>query len=430
MKIACLIPGGLGGTQKAGWLFAQGLARLGHKVVGYAGKGPLVPENPENGLSVEIIADERDSFPAIADGGFDALHVHMPGYHIRHPIYPFLKSLGKKRPRVVETNVFGRLQDGRADPVTDFRLFISMASACQAASRRGKPLASLVQCNVARYPVCPEPMIPSEKRKLARQMLGVMDDEVLGLRLGRADPSKWTDFECSVSQNLRQTGSKIFKLLTIEPPPGLRSRIERGDFGPGIITRDEEQQAGHIATLIGASDLIFHCARFGESFGYAIAEGMAAGKPVITLTTPYGDNAQVELVENGITGFVCCSAEGATAALARLVQDPARRESMGAESKNRILALADFESECKILDAAIRDDQPALRARWEEVISFAEQFPKREWNVIEQSHADWIINSPKITAREHAHCSRMKFKKRLGMLRADLRAIIGLPSYK
>jgi hypothetical protein len=126
VKIACLIPGGLGGTQKAGWLFAEGLARLGHEVVGYSGRGPFVPEKPGCRLTAQIISDERDAFPAIADGRFDALHVHMPGYYIRHPIYPFLKGLGKRRPRVVVTNVFGWLQDWRANPVTDYRLFISI----------------------------------------------------------------------------------------------------------------------------------------------------------------------------------------------------------------------------------------------------------------------------------------------------------------
>ena len=204
MKIACLIPGGLGGTQKAGWLFADGLARLGHQVVGYSTRGPFVPENPVLGLSVEIIANECDSFPAIADGRFDALHVHMPGYYIRHPIYPFLKSLGKKRPRVVETNVFGWLQDWRANSVTDYRLFISMTSAWQAANRAGKALSSLANCSVARYPVFPAPVFSAEERQKMRHELGFDDDDIVALRFGRPDAAKWTDWECAATMRVRR----------------------------------------------------------------------------------------------------------------------------------------------------------------------------------------------------------------------------------
>jgi hypothetical protein len=163
-----------------------------------------VPVHPVQGLSVEIIANECDSFPAIADGRFDALHVHMPGYYIRHPIYPFLKSLGKKRPRVVETNIFGWLQDWRANSVTDYRLFISMTSAWQAANRAGKALSSLANCSVARYPVFPAPVFSAEERQKMRHELGFDDDDIVALRFGRPDAAKWTDWECAATMRVRR----------------------------------------------------------------------------------------------------------------------------------------------------------------------------------------------------------------------------------
>ena len=54
-------------------------------------------------------------------------------------------------------------------------------------------------------------------------------------------------------------------------------------------------------------DVFIHGARVGETFGCVIAEAMANKIPVVTLSTPRGKkaNAQVELVEHGITGFVC-----------------------------------------------------------------------------------------------------------------------------
>ena len=429
MKIACLIPGGLGGTQKAGWLFADGLARLGYQVVGCSSMGPFVPEDPVQGLSVEIIDNECDSFPAIADGRFDALHIHMPGYYIRHPIYPFLKSLGKKRPRVVETNVFGWLQDWRANPFTDYRLFISMTSAWQAANRAGKALSSLTNCSVARYPVFPAPVFSADERLKMRHELGFGDDDIVALRFGRPDAAKWTDWECSATMQVRREGGKKLKLLVMEPPAELKQRIASGEFGDGIVVHEVESSPARMAAMVDACDIIFHAARFGESFGYSIAEGIAAGKPVITRTIPWADNAPVELVEHGTTGFVCCSLEGMTQALHLLVADQEMRDSMGEAGRERIHRLATPEKECQVVAAALAGDEEALRNRWSEIIEFARTIPQREWNVIEKTHPQLLENASALLDRETRYASRYKARKRLSAIRADLRSLLGKTAY-
>lgn len=430
MKIACLIPGGLGGTQKAGWLFAEGLARLGHDVVGFSNGGPFVPSNPPAGLSIETINNECDSFPAIVAGRFDALHLHMPGYYIRHPIYPFLKSLGKKRPRVVETNVFGWLQDWRANPVTDYRLFISMTSACQAAQRAGKRLPSLRNCSVARYPVQKSPLFTPEERKRTREELGLKDEDVVALRLGRPDAAKWTDLECDATRDVRRAGGHQLKLIVIEPPEELKNRIASGQFADGIIVRKVEDSPEHVARLVDAADIIFHAARFGESFGYAIAEGMAAGKPVITRTTPWGDNAQVELVEHGTTGFVCGSEEGLAAALRLLLEDQNLRENMGAAGRQRILQLSDPAREIQVLSAAITGDDKFLIDRWRGILDFHRSFLVREWSIIEKTHPGSICNSKEVLHREMRSSRRKQLIKRLSYLRADIRSLTGMAAYR
>ena len=429
VKIACLIPGGLGGTQKAGWLFAEGLARLGHEVVGYSAKGPFVPEHPVKGLSVEMVANECDSFPAIADGRFDALHIHMPGYYIRHPIYPFLKSLGKKRPRVVETNVFGWLQDWRANPVTDYRLFVSMTSAWQAANRAGKTLPSLANCSVARYPVFPAPVSSPSERERMRQQLGFGDDDIVALRFGRPDAAKWTDWECDATMQVRRDGGEKLKLLVMEPPAELKQRIMSGQFGDGIVVRSMEASPSRTAAIVDACDIIFHAARFGESFGYSMAEGMAAGKPVITRTIPWGDNAPVELVEHGGTGFVCCSLEGLTVALRLLASDQELRNSLGKSGRDRIHSLSTPDSECLVVAAALAGDEESLRHRWSEILEFARTLPQREWNVIEKTYPHRFQDATALVRREVKYASRYKAKKRLSAIRADLRSLLGHPAY-
>jgi len=379
---------------------------------------------------VETIQQDSDAFCHIADGKFDALHTHMPGFYTKDPLHDFLRRLGPKRPRVVETNVFGRLQDRRADGVTDFRLFISMTSACQAASRKWKTVRSLDHCNVARYPVLPAPVFSQQARSEIRKELGVAEEEVLALRLGRPDPAKWTNFECLSTKSLLSGCHGRLKLLLIEPPKDLRGRVEQGEYGRGIIVRDLERDPSTVARLIDACDVIFHAARFGESFGYAIAEGMAAGKPVITRTTPYGDNAQIELVENGVSGFVCCSEEGAVAGLKCLVENDELRASMGQSAKDRILSLADYQTECQILEAALSHNTAVLSSRWKRVIEYSDAFKERQWDVIEKTHAKRVPNALSILSRERSYSRRQELRKALGGVRAEIRALLGLPSYK
>ncbi len=54
-------------------------------------------------------------------------------------------------------------------------------------------------------------------------------------------------------------------------------------------------------------DVFIHGSRIGETFGCVIAEAMANGIPVVTLSTPQRKkaNAQAELVQHNVTGFVC-----------------------------------------------------------------------------------------------------------------------------
>ncbi|MEI6704525.1 MAG: glycosyltransferase, partial [Deltaproteobacteria bacterium] len=224
-------------------------------------------------------------------------------------------------------------------------------------------------------------------------------------------------------------GGKNLKLLAMEPPAELKQRIISGEFGDGIVVHEVESSPVRMAAMVDACDIIFHAARFGESFGYSMAEGMAAGKPVITRTIPWGDNAPVELVEHGTTGFVCCSLEGMTQALHLLVADQELRNAMGAAGRDRIHRLASPERECRILAAALGEDAEVLRTRWSEILEFAQTLPQCEWNVIEKTHPQLFEDAPALVHREKKYTSRYKARKRLSAIRADLRSLLGRPAY-
>jgi glycosyltransferase involved in cell wall biosynthesis len=70
-----------------------------------------------------------------------------------------------------------------------------------------------------------------------------------------------------------------------------------------------------------------------EGFGLAVAEAMAAGRPVVAAR----GGALLELVADGETGLLVepRDAPGMRAAVERLLGDPALRERLGAEARRR-----------------------------------------------------------------------------------------------
>jgi glycosyltransferase involved in cell wall biosynthesis len=298
----------------------------------------------------------------------DILHAHAPGFpHPGDVLGEALSSLGRKIP-VVQTNIFGRLENPREDAWTDFRLFISWTSCVQAARRAFLPLdeAFFRDKSVAVYPVDPVPEdrlhgLSDEARRL-RESLGIAADEVLFGRFSRPEPNKWTDLP--LDGFLAAAGRhERLRLLLREPPPHIARRIAAGEFGSRVLMLPATADAHELQVSQMACDAVLHGSKIGESFGYGIAEPMALGKPVIANSTPWLDQAQVELVRPGECGFLA-STKGTTArAILALAADRERREAMGRFAMRHIAAVADpersldrlEETMASVLDGGRRD---------------------------------------------------------------------------
>lgn len=87
-----------------------------------------------------------------------------------------------------------------------------------------------------------------------------------------------------------------------------------------------------VPDLLGAADLLVHPARV-EGFGYAVAEAMAAGRPVVATDA----SSLPELVEDGRTGSLFPPEDGAAleAAVVRYLTDGALARAHGAAGKRR-----------------------------------------------------------------------------------------------
>jgi glycosyltransferase involved in cell wall biosynthesis len=347
----------LGGTEKAACRWARGLKERGHQIEVLAlADGPRRVELERCEVPVKIILANADPIAAtLREFGPEVIHAHVPGHpHAGDVLGEALRLLPEKIP-VVQTNIFGRLENPAEDAWTDFRLFISWTSGVQAARRSFRKLdaAFFRRASVAVYPLDPvDPPTGSEIAALRKQW-GVAGDEVLFGRFSRPEPNKWTDLALDAFRRALRRNPKI-KLLLREPPPlvaaQLRAAPDAGRFIILPVTSDPEELRLNFAAL----DVVLHTSSIGESFGYGIAEPMNLGRPVITHSVPWQDQAQLELVRHGECGFVTSTPSAMEGAILKLAGEVALRQRMGTSAREHVRTLANPETSLFRLEQAFR----------------------------------------------------------------------------
>jgi Glycosyl transferases group 1 len=96
-----------------------------------------------------------------------------------------------------------------------------------------------------------------------------------------------------------------------------------------------------LAALYAACDVLVAAAELGESQGLALAEAMALEIPVVTCSTPWVDNAQIEYVEHGRTGYVANHSQPFAEAVATLLGVPEARRALGSRARGKVDSMLD-----------------------------------------------------------------------------------------
>lgn len=331
---------GLGGTEKAAVLAVCGLRR--------SARFEAALWSPQDGPRAEAV---RAAGAKLFIGGEPMqamrrflphiLHIHRPGW----PQPDFMRSVrgglhflpdGRHLPRIVETNVFGRRDISPGGKLIERTLFVSHFCARRFAAVEG------VELHPARYGVLYNPVDadflethtrPPEARDYGLPVTG---------RISRADKGKWSRITLDMLPRLaRLVPDFRFRIVggiaeaeNFVRENGLEARV---DFLPPL------HGEGELARFLDTLSVLAHGNDTGESFGMVIAEAMAAGLPVVTHPCEgMKDNAQLELVEDGVTGFIAENAEDYAAALARLFAHPdlaGRMGRAGREKARRLYAL-------------------------------------------------------------------------------------------
>ena len=347
---------GLGGTEKAAARWARGLAERGHHLHVLALKdGPRRSDFETQGIEVQIVPAEatkvRDQLQAFHP---EIIHTHAPGHpHPGDVLGEALASLPKIP--VLQTNVFGQLLNSKEDAWTDFRLFVSWTSCVQAARRTFRKLDGAFFC---KHSVAVNPLDPSEMPSLKsidefRAAHGVGGGDILFGRLSRPDPGKWTNLSLEAFRLAARQNEKI-KLLLREAPvavaESLRDAPDRDRFVLLPATSDETELRLTMASL----DVVLHTSAIGESFGYGIAEPMTLARPIIANSTPWSDQAQIELVRDNLCGFIASTPAAIADKILLLAEDKALRVRLGMAGREHIQKLADPNESLNRLEGALQ----------------------------------------------------------------------------
>jgi len=164
----------------------------------------------------------------------------------------------------------------------------------------------------------------------ARKELGIPEHALVVSSFGRVHPTKCQrNFVECVARAQEEHPNLHGVICGSAESPGywrsleeLRSRLGLDDslHMPGFVPDQLKDD------ILAASDAVIHLAKT-ESFGLAVIEGMAAGKPVIAASA----SGPSSLIDDGVNGVLVGigDVDGAASALRRLLGDPSERARIG-----------------------------------------------------------------------------------------------------
>jgi glycosyltransferase involved in cell wall biosynthesis len=316
---------GLGGTQKAMQLVASRLDRSRFTPFVYSfADGERRAQLKAAGVPVIV---EGDLFSALRRLAPDLVHIHRAGWPEPELLLP-VKRFGPRA--VVETNVFGRLDDTPLGRVIDAHLFVSRFCLDRLAAHQGAHL-DLSRCRVVYNPVDTDLFARlTPERDFSRPVAA---------RLSRPDPGKWSHLAFDSLPILKRL-EPGFTFRVIGATPEFEDFVRAQGLSGNVELLPQVASDQELADFFGRATLLAHANDTGESFGMAIAEAMAAGLPVVThRALGERDNAQLELVEHGVTGLVADTAEDYAQAMAWLWRNPDEARRMGLAGRDKAARL-------------------------------------------------------------------------------------------
>ncbi|NDV24615.1 glycosyltransferase family 4 protein [Desulfovibrio sp. JC022] len=322
---------GLGGTEKVMQSFAVNLDRNKFQTAVYShSNGPRGKLIREQGINTFI---GTDLFSVLDNFQPHIVHIHRAGWAEPGTLRPYKLA---KTPVVVETNVFGHHDPSPEGRQIDRHLFVSRFCA-----ERYEKVNSIPTVE-PKYSVLYNPVDTDFFRDNC-PLSRTFPPNCFG-RISRADKGKWSnlalDFLPILQEKVDDGELLPFQYRIIGGIPEAEHFVAENNLGkfvhflPPVLTDKE------IAEFLNSINFLVHANDTGESFGLVIAEAMAACLPVITHPSKdLRDNAQLELVDHGKTGFIARNAQEFAQAIHFLINNPQKARQMGENGRSKAAKL-------------------------------------------------------------------------------------------
>lgn len=320
-----------GGTERVAQNFAEAYQTLGHdsRVMVTEELGVRAAELKLLGIKVYEYCSEH--LEQIKQWSPEIIHIHSLGMNVEKlDKFFYCIPAGFK---VVESNVF-------STPVPyEQYLDISLQLSKWCDWKYGKKkhyCKSLILPN----PVNTTNFYRSEQEKidLFRNLYGILPTDIVLGRIGQCFLGKWSSQLVELFCHLCKKYENL-KLLLVNPSESVCGQIAQQ---PAVIRAKIviiQQIIGDdcLRDCYSSIDVFVHVADQGESFGLVLAEAMLCKVPIVTYSTPWGDNSQGEIVGNGIGGFVVTNFRDLTRAVDALIHDVELRKRFGEAGRTRVV---------------------------------------------------------------------------------------------
>ncbi|MDO7743725.1 MAG: glycosyltransferase family 4 protein [Pedobacter sp.] len=329
---------GLGGTEYVIQLYCKYLNKEFFQVtaLGIFEGGERVSLIEENGVKVVLLNGDLNQLAGLLKET-DVFHWHGNG-KLDPEVF---KIVADNKPKlVIQTNVFGNFRESILYQSVDYDLYVSKMIMI-----RRMYYDSYLKNNVFKKrrvlynPVDIEQLnqlLPDEDEISSFKIKHNLTDKFIIGRVGRADRAK---FDLINLDAFAEFASEIrsARFLLVGATEILIEHARQLGIEDKLIVLENTIDLKQLLLYYKCIDIFVAASHIGESFGMVIAEAMIAGVPVITISTPDKDNAQIELVDNEVTGIVVKRDTSILCrAMKHLYSQPELRKSLAENARQKI----------------------------------------------------------------------------------------------
>jgi len=271
-------------------------------------------------------------------------------------VLSFIYNIKNKGLCVLEFNNFGLIDNNKLSECIDIHLHVSKSSYYKYFSSKSSILKESKDHNICYCPI--EVRKFNELRLNRKDLLNkrsellIGEDDFVLLRVGRPDVRKWGDLLLYV---IPKVVAKIpnAKFIFMSAPKSRIKYLQNKRYSKNVIFLNNTSDDKELAKIYSIADVYIHSSRRGESFGQTLVEAFAFKLPVVVNSTPWRDNAQIELIDHMENGIIANTVDGFADALFYLFQNPDVRKKLGENGFNKALSLYEVEKVSKSLSKII-----------------------------------------------------------------------------